>query len=359
MKNEVRIIDHTINEALRLGMGIDNIDEIISNLKKYYVNDIDVSLSYWKKNNINLDNGDHMNLIRCIVSTSMDEISEAKQLGFSKIVITWTHKPKKLFLLELSSALAEVKTFTKEIYLCVENLSDFSPAEMRCYWPIIAKYEVKRFIYKDKDSIMDPFKIFKDINLLQQEANCPIEFLGINSYGLATANSLAAYKAGVRYIGSSIGGVGFPGHAATEEVLMALKHLWKQEQVPDGFSLAFDCAEILSYIGIKLPVDKAIIGKYVFAHESGIHVDGISKNPSLYEVIKPEEVGLTRKLIIGKHSGTASIKFKFLQWNLNLNQSEAIQMLEKVKEIAVEQKSALSDCQLQQLYKKQGIANGC
>lgn len=359
MENRVSIVDYTINEALRLGVKFDNIKSIISDLQKYFVETIDVDLRNVEKNFININDVDFINSIRCVVGTSLEKIALVEKMGFHKIVLTWQHHSTKLCLEELTFALSQIKVFSKEIYLCIENASDFSPVEMENYWSIVEKYKIKRFIYKDQNSNMDSFKTFENLNELQKKAPCSIEFLASNAYGLATANSLAAYRCGVRYIGTSIGGVGLNGCAAMEEVLMALKHLWKQEQIADGSSLAMDCSKILSYMGVELPVDKAIIGKDVFAHESGIHVDGIAKNPLLYEVIKPEEVGLTRRLIIGKHSGTASIKFKFLQWNLNLNQMEAVQLLEEVKEIAITQKSPLSDCQLKQLYKKKSISNQC
>jgi homocitrate synthase NifV len=158
-------------------------------------------------------------------------------------------------------------------------------------------------------------------------------------------------------VATAVGGIGLPNHAAMEEVLMAVKHLWKQDQVSSGSSLTADCKEILSYMGIQLPVDKALIGRDVFAHESGIHVDGITKNPLIYEVIQPEEVGQTRQLIIGKHSGTASLKVKFLQWNLELDQAEALRMLERVRRIASLQKSPLSDLQLRHLYCRRNEIN--
>ncbi|HEY8805326.1 MAG TPA: hypothetical protein VIM42_09530 [Clostridium sp.] len=353
MEGKVRIIDQTINEALRLGSGINDIELMLIKLQKYHVEVVDVYLKYWQVNYSTLKNSILLDLVRCIVNTSEKEIALAKEMGFSKVVINWSHNTKSLSLSDLFSVLTIASTFAKEVYLCIDNVSNFECNEIELYWPIIIKYGVERLIYKDNNSNMDPFRTFENLKQLKKVAPCPIEFIGNNLLGLATSNSLAAFRAGINYIGTAVGGAGLCGNAAMEEVLMALKHLWKQEKVHNGFTLANDCAEILSYMGIKLPVDKAIIGKDVFAHESGIHVDGIVKNPYLYEAIRPEEVGLNRQLIIGKHSGIASIKFKFLQWNLKLSQSEAMQLLDEIKEIAVEQKSALSDCQLQQLYKKQ------
>jgi len=352
MENRIRIIDQTINEALRLGYGINNMNLILSNLLKYPVEAVDLHLRNWKNNCSIFEQPILSDLVRCVVDASEEEINLAKNLGFTRIIISWTHCAENPSLFELFSALTLAGGFAKELYLCIENASDFSVSELKIYWPAVKKCEVKRFIYRDKNSNLDCFRTFEVLKELKETAPCSIEFVGSNDYGLASSNSLAAIKAEINYISTSIGGIGLYGNAAMEEVLMALKHLWKEKQVPDGSSLAFDCAEILNHIGIELPVDKAIIGKDIFAHESGIHVDGIAKNPHLYEVIKPEDVGLTRKVIIGKHSGTASIMFKFLQWNLKLNQWEAVQILEQVKEIANKQKSSLSDLQLKKLYMK-------
>lgn len=353
MEAVVRVIDQTVNEALRLEIGISNIKLMIKKMQKYPVEAVDVYLKYWKNSCCMLGQADILDSVRCVVNTSGEEMALAKEIGFSKVVITWKHHIENLSLVQLFSALVEAKAFAKEIYLCIENASDFETSEIELYWSIVVKYGVKRLIYKDKNSNLDPFKTYKNLKELKKTASCPLEFIGNNGLGLATSNSLAAFRADIKYIGTAVGGVGLCGNAAMEEVLMALKHLWKQEKIASGCSLAFDCSEILSYMGLTLSVDKAIIGNNIFAHESGIHVDGISKNPYLYEAIKPEEVGLTRQIIIGKHSGTASIKYKFLQWNLNLTQSEVKQVLEKVKELAIEQKGAVSDCQLKKLYRKQ------
>ncbi|HEY5586958.1 MAG TPA: hypothetical protein VIK78_21025 [Ruminiclostridium sp.] len=353
MGGKVRIIDQTINEALRLGAKSGNIKLMLPLLKKYHVEAVDVYLKYWRNSCYAFEQADLLGLVRCVVNASCEEMALVKKSGFSKVVIIWSHNTRNLSLVQLSLALAEAKTFAKEVYLCIENASDLEKSDIELYWKILTEYGVKRLIYKDRGSNMDCFKAFETLNELKRASPCPLEFIGSNGLGLATSNSLAAFRADIKYIGTAVGGVGIRGNAAMEEVLMALKHLWKQEKVPSGHSLAFDCSEILSYMGIKLSVDKAIVGNNIFAHESGIHVDGISKNPYLYEAIKPEEVGLTRQIIIGKHSGVASIKFKFLQWNLSLSQLEAKEVLEKAKDLAVEQKSALSDCQLKQLYKKQ------
>lgn len=346
----IELIDQTVDEGLNLGLPVKNIKSTLQIIKKYSVNTVEISLCNWKKNNMDLSKDTIKNLLRCKVNASVEEIVQAKQIGFSKITVNWSHSYEDSSLLNLKNVLCEAKNAFQEVYICIQNASSFPVEELSCYFEIILSYKIKGFIYGDEDSILEPLKVYTNMKALKRIIPCIVEFHGHNGYGLATANSLAALKAGIVYVSTSVSGIGFHGHAAMEEVLMAAKHLWKWCQVPSGKSIAPDFSKLLSYMGISLPEDKAIIGNNVFAHESGIHVDGVFKNPLLYEVIKPEEVGLTRKLVIGKHSGIASVKAKFLQWNINLDEEKAVEMLNKAKEIAVAQKGALSDDQLHKLY---------
>lgn len=350
MKQRIEIVDQTVNEALRLGTPIDIIKLIMPFMKKYSIETIDVSLHHLGNYGDRLEQIFPLALLRCKIHSSLAEIVQVRQRGFSRVVITWSHQCQNSSLDQLAVVLAAAREFAQEIYLCIENAADFSASELSCYCPLLIAYGVKRFIYQDQESTSEPFRVCQDIAALQKLLPCPLEFHGHNAYGLATANSLAALRAGIAYVAAAVSGIGLPNHAATEEVLMVVKHLWKQDTVPSGKSLTTDCIQVLSAMKISVPVDKALIGRDVFAHESGIHVDGITKDPLLYEVIQPEEVGQTRRLVVGKHSGTASLKIKFLQWNLELNQAEASLMLEKVRRIASQQKKSLSDLQLHQLY---------
>ncbi len=350
MERKIAVIDQTVNEALRLGAAATDIGLIVSTLQKYSVESIDVSLRYWEKACVSLAGSGLLHLLRCRVRSSTGELARCRQIrGVTRVLIAWSHQPEKPQLAGLAAVLAEARSFAHEVYLCIDNASKCSAAELQGYWPLLVKYGVQRVIYHDQDSSLDPLQLCEIATILQQTAPCPIEFHGHNACGLATANSLAAIRANIHYVATAVAGIGTCGHAAMEEVLMAVKYLWKWQQAVAGHCLAPDCALILSCMGLTVPVDKAIIGPDVFAHESGIHVDGIAKNPLLYEVIQPEAVGLKRQVIIGKHSGTASLKYKFTQWNLNLTQLEAVQMLKTTKRLALQQKGPLSDRQLQQI----------
>jgi len=128
---------------------------------------------------------------------------------------------------------------------------------------------------------------------------------------MATANALAGVSAGATHVGVTVNGLGErAGNAALEEVVMALKYLLDYDMEQKTQKLREICEYVSRASNRILPSWKSIVGTSVFTHESGIHADGALKHPRTYEVFDPEDVGLKRRILIGKHSGTAGIKKK-------------------------------------------------
>jgi 2-isopropylmalate synthase len=131
--------------------------------------------------------------------------------------------------------------------------------------------------------------------------------------GLAVANSLAAVRAGVRQIECTVNGIGErAGNAALEEVAVALAVRKESFGVATKLKLEelYKSSRLLTEItGAQVAPNKAVVGANAFAHEAGIHQDGIIKNPLTYEIISPEAVGVpSRSLVLGKHSGRHALK---------------------------------------------------
>jgi len=131
--------------------------------------------------------------------------------------------------------------------------------------------------------------------------------------GMAVANSLAAIRAGVRQIECTINGIGErAGNASLEEVVVALAVRKDSFNVTTGIRLEhlFPTSRMLTEItGAQVAPNKAVVGANAFAHEAGIHQDGIIKNPQTYEIISPETVGVpSRSLVLGKHSGRNALR---------------------------------------------------
>ena len=136
-----------------------------------------------------------------------------------------------------------------------------------------------------------------------------------NDLGMATANSLAAVEAGARQIECTINGLGErAGNTALEEVVMALKvrnDIMPYRTGVDTTKIMAISRRVATVSGFAVQYNKAIVGKNAFAHESGIHQDGMLKNRETFEVMRPEDVGLSgTSLPLGKHSGRAALRAK-------------------------------------------------
>jgi 2-isopropylmalate synthase len=136
-----------------------------------------------------------------------------------------------------------------------------------------------------------------------------------NDLGMAVANSLAAVAAGARQVECTINGIGErAGNASLEEIAVALHVRQKRFDVGTNICLEkiYSTSRLLTAItGVSVPPNKAVVGANAFAHEAGIHQDGILKNPLTYEIILPEKVGVpARRLVLGKHSGRNALRVR-------------------------------------------------
>jgi 2-isopropylmalate synthase len=148
--------------------------------------------------------------------------------------------------------------------------------------------------------------------------------------GLALANSLAAIEAGVRQVECTINGIGErAGNASLEELAVALHVRQNHYQVETHITLEklYPTSRMLTAItNVSVPPNKAVVGANAFAHEAGIHQDGILKNPLTYEIIVPEKVGVpARKLVLGKHSGRNAFRARFAELGYETSDAELME----------------------------------
>jgi 2-isopropylmalate synthase len=169
-----------------------------------------------------------------------------------------------------------------------------------------------------------------------------------NDLGLAVANSLAAVQAGARQVECTINGIGErAGNAALEEIVMAMNV--RREALPYDTSIAtrrlVPTSQALSAIvGVTPPPNKAIVGENAFAHESGIHQDGMLKHELTYEIMRPESVGAAgTRLVLGKHSGMRGLDARCRALGHRLRQPELERIYRRVTELADRTKSVDDD----------------
>src|SRR5213594_299758 len=165
--------------------------------------------------------------------------------------------------------------------------------------------------------------------------------------GMAVANSLAAVRAGVRQIECTINGIGErAGNASLEEVVVALAVRKDTFGVTTGIRLEqlFPTSRLLTEItGAQVAPNKAIVGANAFAHEAGIHQDGIIKNPLTYEIISPQMVGLpARSLVLGKHSGRNALRMTLRDLGYEASDAELAEVYSRVTALADQSKQVRS-----------------
>ena len=160
-----------------------------------------------------------------------------------------------------------------------------------------------------------------------------------NDLGMATANSLAAVEAGARQIECTINGLGErAGNTALEEVVMAMKvrgDIMPFETGIDTTRIMNISRRVAAVSGFPVQFNKAIVGKNAFAHESGIHQDGMLKNAETFEIMRPEDVGLTESnLVMGKHSGRAALRDKLEQLGYEVGDNQLKDIFVRFKDLA-------------------------
>ena len=208
-----------------------------------------------------------------------------------------------------------------------------------------------RLRFCDTIGVLEPFRTYEIISDLIEKTGMDIEMHTHNDFGMATANALAGLKAGARFLGVTVNGLGErAGNAALEEVAMALKHLFGVNLGVNTKDFLNLCEYVARASGRQLNPAKPIVGTNTFAHESGIHADGVMKHPETYEVFSPEDVGLERQIVIGKHSGSKAIKMKFVEYGIDLSDEEAADLLKAVRSVTVDLKRTLFDKELMYIY---------
>lgn len=213
-----------------------------------------------------------------------------------------------------------------------------------------------RFRICDTIGVLTPAKSRKLIHAVMSAVNIDIEFHAHNDFGLAIANALAASEAAAEFndrklwVSTTVNGLGErAGNVPIEVFVMNLHKHYGLDKYKMEHILPL-CKHVEKVSGQGIPLNYPVVGGNMFTHKSGIHVDGVLKNPQLYEAFDPAKLGVQRTIALGKHSGKASIKHKLDQLGLTASSDAMEKMRIEVSRIGEEIKRNLTDEEFMSIY---------
>jgi len=194
-----------------------------------------------------------------------------------------------------------------------------------------------RLCFCDTVGLLTPEKVSEYIPPIA--AIAPLSIHCHDDLGFAITNTMAALKCGASCAHVTVNGLGErAGNTPMEEVVMALEILYGYRtriRKEDIYSLSTLVSRLT---GVPLPINKAIVGEMAFTHESGIHAHGVIREPSTYESVSPEMVGRKRRIVLGKHSGSASVEAALHEMSYKADEPQVKEIVKRIKQLGDEGK---------------------
>lgn len=239
------------------------------------------------------------------------------------------------------------------IFTCIGG-EDSSRADMVFLKEVMElgkSFGASRFRYCDTVGIMRPHQIYQHISYLTNLNLLDIEMHTHNDFGMATANAISGLEAGASSVNTTVIGLGErAGNASFEQVLMSLVHLFGENRAVDSDALRHVVALVEKASKQSISATMPIVGKNIFSHESGIHVNGMIKHEKAYEAFPPQSVGMKRSYPIGKHSGSSTLLFHLRAMGYEPENEVINKMLPQVREMVTERKKVLNKKELKALF---------
>ncbi len=285
--------------------------------------------------------------IACGVQAVDISLSVSDQMIFHKL-----RKDREAVREQLKVALGFAKQHNLYVSVGGEDASRADMAFLVELMEITRSLGGDRFRFCDTLGIMDPFTMFDKVSFLRKAVpEIDIEVHTHNDLGMATANAIAGIRAGAKFVNTTINGLGErAGNAALEEVVMGLKHACGVETGIETHRFREMSLFVAKASHRPLSVSKPVVGERVFAHESGLHADGVIKDPHNYEGFDPAEVGLTRSIVIGKHSGTGGLIERYRGMGIAVSRKQADPLLEQTRAMSCRRKRDLTNGELLAIY---------
>ncbi len=283
--------------------------------------------------------------------SSTSDIHILGKFGDSKYGATLEEKRKTVLKMSYD-AVAYAKTFVKDVEFSAEDagrtdigyLADIIETAIDAGATTVNIPDTTGYNFPSEfgNKIAELKKRVKNIDKTIISVHCH------NDLGLAVANSIIAIQNGARQVECTINGIGErAGNASLEEIVMALK---VRKDIVNyftniNFSEIYNTSKMVSgFTGIVVQPNKAIVGENAFAHESGIHQDGMLKNRQTYEIMTPESVGVNKtKIVLGRHSGRHGLKVRLKELGYQVTEEELQKAYDAFLELADKKKEVFDD----------------
>lgn len=235
-------------------------------------------------------------------------------------------------LRELPRHIAQARDLGLEVCIGGEDASRADPDFVLRVIEVAERAGARRFRFADTLGILEPFGVYERIAAIRRHTGLEIEMHAHDDLGLATANTLAAARAGATHLNTTVIGLGErAGNAPLEEVVLGLERCYGIRTGIELRRLPEVAQRVASAAGRPIPWQKSIVGDGAFTHESGIHVDGLLKHPANYQGFDPALVGRSHRLVLGKHSGTRAVQAVMASLGFELSPAQAGRLLEAIR----------------------------
>ena len=209
----------------------------------------------------------------------------------------------------------------------------------------------RRFRFADTVGILDPFRTHRIFRRLRRSTAMELEMHAHDDLGMATANSLAAARAGATHVNTTVNGLGErAGNAPLEEVAVALEMLHGVQTGVDFRRLPAVSTRVAQASGRQVAWQKSLVGEGVFTHEAGIHVDGLLKDRLNYQGVDPALLGREHRLVLGKHSGSHAVERALVALGLDADPGEVAEILRQLRSFAEASKRSPTEHDLRSWY---------
>ena len=289
-------------------------------------------------------------LARC-VKKDIDSVLDA-DLDYTHIFIGTSplHRDYKLKMSKetIISTAVEAVLYAKDHGLSVEfSAEDATRTEKEFlleFYQSVVDCGIDFINIPDTVGILTPIMTNELISFMKNNFKTPLSVHFHNDFGLATANTLTAIECGANQAHVTVNGMGERTGNCSLEELAVLLHAAYNININIDTSQLYSLSDFVGRLtGVKMPVNKPIVGDNAFAHESGIHVHGILNNSLTYEPISPELVGHNRKIILGKHTGANALKSKLTDYHINLTDEQFEKVFSQIKSLGDKGKCITDD----------------